>query len=472
MTSENQKRQLVVLGAGPGGYAAAFLAADLGMKVTLIDKESNPGGVCLYRGCIPSKALLHAAKVIADAKSASSIGIKFGEPEINIDRLRSWKESVVKKLTLGVGSLSKQRQIEYLQGTARFESSTTLKFTSDQNETISFNFEHCILATGSHAAMIPGIDVNEDVWDSTKALELNEIPESLLVIGGGYIGLELGSVYATLGSQVSVVEMTESLMPGTDADLVQVFQRQARKVFRKVMLETKVESIQKSEDGLHVQLQKTDGSSEDLIVQKVLVAIGRKSNSSNLGLENTQVTFDELGFVQVNEKRQTNDPSIYAIGDVTGGMLLAHKASREGRVAVESILGKDVLFNPKAIPGVVYTDPEIAFTGLTEKEALSQNLKIKVLKYPWQASGRAASMQIRDGLTKLIVDVKSEKILGGGIVGNGVGDMISEISLAIEKGCTVHDIANVIHPHPTLSETIMEAAELFDGTCTHLFSKE
>jgi dihydrolipoamide dehydrogenase len=465
-----EDKKLVVLGGGPGGYAAAFLAADLGMSVTLIDKESNPGGVCLYRGCIPSKALLHAAKLISDAEHAKEIGINFNKPKINVKKLRDWKSSVVEKMTGGLGILSKQRKITYIQGTATFQNSQSLEVVGENGEKQKIPFDTCILAAGSYPSPLPGNRLESvHIWDSTDALALEEIPESLLVIGGGYIGLELGSVYATLGSKVSVVEILPGIMPGADRDLVNVFNKKMKGHFEDIMLKTRVTSMQEVEEGLRVRLDTEGGGAEDKVFSKVLVSVGRKPNSQNLGLEYTNVTLDERGFVKVNPQRQTDDPAIYAIGDIVGGALLAHKASHEGRVAVEAIQGKKVAFEPLAIPGVVYTDPEIAFTGFTETEARSQGREVKVLKFPWAASGRAVTMGLKDGLTKLIVDPETERVLGMGIAGTGAGEMISEGTLAIEMGAVAKDLALTIHPHPTLSETVMETAEMLYGTCTHIY---
>lgn len=469
MQAEQNRQSLVVLGAGPGGYTAAFLAADMGMQVTLIGEDVNPGGVCLYRGCIPSKALLHAVQVMRDAEEAAAIGVRFEKPTVDLDQLRAWKDSVVSKLTEGLGGLNKRRQIDYIQGHARFTSSNTLLIEKKDGSSDEISFDHCILATGSSPARLPNAPESSHIWDSTDALALESVPKSLLVVGGGYIGLELGSVYAQLGSDVSVVEMLPGLMPGADRDLVQIFQRRSGSLFKNIYLESRLTSIREVEGGLSVGIQTKSGETLETVFDKVLVSIGRKPNTANLGLENTQVALDDKGFVQVNGQLETTDPSIYAIGDVVGGPLLAHKASREGRVAVEAIAGHPVSFNPKAIPGVVYTDPEIAFTGLTETEAKAEGISVQVLKFPWAASGRALTMDNINGMTKLIVDPETEQVLGMGIAGKGAGDMISEGSLAIETGATVRDLAETIHPHPTLSETIMETAELFFGTCTHVY---
>ena len=465
-----ESQKLFVLGGGPGGYTAAFYAADLGLDVTLIDKAGNPGGVCLYRGCIPSKALLHAVKVIRDAEEAAGIGITFQKMDVDLVKLRSWKESVVNKLTGGLGALSKQRKITFVQGTASFTSSNSLEIEKVDGKVEQMPYDKCILATGSESMILPGADADsEHIWDSTDALELKEIPESLLVVGGGYIGMELGSVYAKLGSKVTVVEMLSGLMPGADRDLVQVFLRRSKALFTDIHLQAKVTAIETSGNGVKVSIEPKKGELFQKNFKKVLVAIGRQPNSENIGLINTRVNMDDRGFVTVHPNRQTDDPSIYAIGDVVGGPLLAHKASHEGRVAVDAVLGKKTMFEPLAIPGVVYTDPEIAFTGLTETEAKDKGIDATILKFPWQASGRALAMANTDGLTKLILDPNSGRVLGMGIVGQGAGEMISEGSLAIEMGANAQDLALTIHPHPTLSETVMEAAEMLEGTCTHIY---
>ena len=469
MAENTNSQSLVVLGAGPGGYTAAFLAADLGMKVTLIGQDVNPGGVCLYRGCIPSKALLHAARVLREAEEAQTIGITFDKPTIDLDQLRTWKNSVVEKLTGGLGGLNKRREITYVQGTAAFTSCNSLTVDKPDGSKEDIQFDTCILATGSSPATLPHAPNSEHVWDSTDALELKEIPKSLLVVGGGYIGLELGSVYAQLGSRVSVVEMLPGLMPGADRDLVSIFTRRSGKLFQNIHLSSKLLSIKEGENGLIVEIETKSGDVIEETYSKILVSIGRKPNTQNIGLENTKVELDERGFVKADNQLRTTDPAIYAIGDVIGGPLLAHKASHEGRVAVENIAGHDVTFDPKAIPGVVYTDPEIAFTGLTETEAKEKGMNIQVMKFPWAASGRAITMDYTEGSTKLIVDPETQKVLGMGMAGLGAGDMITEGTLAIEKGITAKELAKIIHPHPTLSETIMESAEMFEGTCTHIY---
>lgn len=469
MSTEKKSTQVVVIGAGPGGYAAAFRAADLGMEVTLVDPETNPGGVCLYRGCIPSKALLHVAKVVNEAKKAESFGVSFGEPQIDLEKLRNFKKSVVEKLTGGLGGLVKQRKITYLKGRALFLDSQTVEVKlSDNEETIQLQFNKAILATGSRPAFPEAWPVNSSrILQSSGALnlEFSEIPKKLLVVGGGYIGLELGSVYASLGVDVDVVEMTNGLLPGMDRDLIRPLQK---KLKAKVSLETKVLHMKEISDGVEVMTENKNGK-EINIYDYVLVSIGRKPNTAGLYLENTSVQLTEKGFVKVKGNRQTDDPSIYAIGDINGDPMLAHKASHEARVAVESIHGENVTFEPMAIPAVVFTDPEIAVCGLTEDQAKAQGREVKVVKFPWQASGRALSLDEPDGFTKILVDPEEDTILGVGIVGSGAGELIGEAVVAIEMGASVEDLAMCIHPHPTLSETIMEAAEVSLGTCTHIY---
>ncbi len=461
---------IAVVGGGPGGYAAAFLAADLGMKVTLIDPEANPGGVCLYRGCIPSKALLHVAKLIDESRHAKSWGIEFGEPKIDVARLRGFKENVVKKLTGGLGQLSKQRKVEYIQGRASFENSNTLKIARANGGDESRSFDRIILATGSRPAVIPSLKLDTPrMLDSTSALDLADVPKTLLVIGGGYIGLELGTVYAALGSKVSVVEMLPGLLPGADRDLVAPLHKRMEKIFESIMVNTSVAAVKDEKTGIRVTFEGADVKEREKVFDKVLVSVGRKPNSEIAGLNKTRVKVGQRGFIQVNKQLQTDDPAIYAIGDVVGEPMLAHKASHEGRTAVEAIAGHKVAFEPNAIPAVVFTDPEIAWAGLTEAQAQKDGREIAVAKFPWAASGRAMTLDRTEGLTKLILDPKTERILGVGMVGVGAGDMIAEGTLAIEMAATATDLALTIHPHPTLSETVMQAAEVFFGTSTDLY---
>ena len=461
---------LAVVGAGPGGYAAAFLAADLGMSVTLIDPEVNPGGVCLYRGCIPSKSLLHIAKLIEESREATKWGIEFGAPKIDLSRLRSFKENVVKKLTGGLGILSKQRKVKYVQGRAAFENSTTLRVTKSDGSEESLAFDRIILATGSRPAIIPTFKLDTSrIMDSTGALNLEDIPGTLLVVGGGYIGLELGSVYAALGTRVTVVEMLPGLLPGADRDLVLPLHKRLEKMFDAILLNTTVAAVKDEGNAIRATLKAQDGTTQEKLFDRVLVSVGRKPNSEIPGLDKTQVKVGPKGFIQVNQQLQTGDPSIYAIGDVVGEPMLAHKAMHEGRTAAEAIAGHKVAFEPAAIPAVVFTDPEVAWAGLTETQAQSENREIKVAKFPWAASGRAATIDRTEGMTKIIFDPHTERVLGVGIVGVSAGEMIAEGVLAIEMAALAHDIAKTIHPHPTLSETVMNAAEVFFGTPTDIY---
>ena len=468
--TENSNLNIAVVGGGPGGYAAAFLAADLGMKVTLIDREQNPGGVCLYRGCIPSKALLHVAALINESRHAKNWGIEFGEPKIDISRLRSFKEGVVNKLTGGLGQLSKQRKVTYIRGDASFENSNTVRVKKAAGGEDVLSFNRVIIATGSRPAVIPSLKLDTPrMLDSTSALDLADVPGTLLVIGGGYIGLELGTVYAALGSKVSVVEMTPGLLPGADRDLVAPLQRRLEKALDAIMLNTTVTAVKEEANGIRVCFEGKDVKEREKVFDKVLVSVGRKANSEIGGLDRTQVRVGQRGFIQVNKHLQTDDPAIYAIGDVVGEPMLAHKASHEGRTAVEHIAGHKVAFEPNAIPAVVFTDPEIAWAGVTETQAEKEGREVKVAKFPWAASGRAMTLDRTEGMTKLIIDPASERVLGVGMVGVGAGDMIAEGTLAIEMSALAKDVALTIHPHPTLSETVMQAAEVFFGTSTDLY---
>ncbi|MBL7115898.1 MAG: dihydrolipoyl dehydrogenase [Kiritimatiellae bacterium] len=458
--------QLVVLGGGPGGYPAAFYAADLGMQVTLVDLQNTPGGVCLHRGCIPSKALLHVAAVLNEAREAPAFGVTFGEPQLDVDTLREWKNDVVKKLTGGLGMLGKQRKVEYIQGRGTFVDAHVLEIATD-DETIRLTFEHAIIATGSEPARIPGFPDSPRVMDSTGALAVPDIPETLLVVGGGYIGLELGQAYAAFGSKVSVVEMLPSILAGADADLSRVPQQRFKKQFESIMVNTRVVAMKENGERIAVTLEPQGKEAETIEYDRVLVSVGRKPNSCDLGLENTAVRIGDGGFIETDAQRRTAEASIFAIGDVTGQPMLAHKATAEGKVAVEAIAGKKTVFDPRAIPAVVFTDPEVAWCGLTEAEATEQGIPVKVGRFPWAASGRATTLGRGDGVTKIIADPETERILGVGISGPGAGELIAEGTLAIEMGAVVGDLALTIHPHPTLSETVMEAAEAFHGTATH-----
>lgn len=464
------KKQLIVIGAGPGGYAAAFLAADLGINTTLIDTEENPGGVCLYKGCIPSKALLHTAKVISESEEAKTFGVKFSKPVIDLKKMRSWKNEIVSKLTSGLGQISKLRKIEYIKGYAKFINSGAVEVTDEKNSKTIIEFDNAIIAAGSHPTVIPSFDIKSDrILDSTSALEIKDIPKSMLVLGGGYIGLELGTVYATLGTKITVAEMLPGILNGADPDLVSVLSKRITPLFDSIMLNTKVQKLEESKKGIKVYFEDKDSKKSEKMFDKVLISIGRKPNSGNLGLENTKVQIDGKGFIKVDKQLRTSDKNIFAIGDIAGEPMLAHKASHEGRTAVEVIAGKKAYFEPKAIPAVVFTDPEIVWCGLTESEAKKNNIEIAVAKFPWAASGRAMSIGRTDGLTKLIIEPKTERILGVGIVGTGAGDLISEGVLAVEMGANATDLKLTIHPHPTLSETIMESAEIFFGQSTHVY---
>ncbi len=459
-----KKSQVVVLGGGPGGYAAAFMAADLGLETTLVDDGPNPGGVCLFRGCIPSKALLHAAKVLTEAREAEKFGIHFASPSIDLDKLRGWKSSVVSSLTGGLGQLAKQRKVDFVQGRGKLTGPHSLQVGAETIE-----FEHLILASGSRP-IIPGplAIESERVLDSTGALELKDIPKKLLVVGGGYIGLELGTVYQSLGSEVTVVEMLPTLLPNADRDLVRVLAKRVEAIM-KVLLKTRVASLKDTGKAVEVELEDEQGKRSETF-DRVLISVGRRPNSENLGLETTRVQVNARGFVEIDNTGRTAEPSIYAIGDVAGDPMLAHKASHQGRVAAQAIAGQKVAFEPLAIPAVVFTDPELAWAGLTEAEAKEQGLGVKIARYPWAASGRALTLGRPEGLTKLVLsDDEEERVLGVGIVGAGAGELLAEGVLAMEMGAVAEDLALSIHAHPTLSETVMESAEVLSGTSTHVY---
>lgn len=464
--------QVVVIGGGPGGYAAAFMAADLGLEVTIVEADPRLGGTCMLRGCIPSKALLHVAKVISEAREIKEWGVTFAEPQLNIDALRARKEKVLDTLAKGLAQLAKRRNVKVINARGIFVDSQTLQLEGgnpDTYENERITFDHCIVASGSVPAVPKMFQIKSPrVMDSTGALELQEIPESLLVIGGGYIGLEMGTVYAELGSKVSVVELTDGLLPGADRDLVKPLQKRLEKLFQKIMLGTKVVSLEDAGDHVKVHVEDAEGK-KVLEFDRVLVSIGRRPVTSGMGLENTQVTLTERGFIEVNERQQTSDPHILAIGDVAGDPMLAHKASHEGKVAAEVLADEPAAFDKAAIPAVIFTEPEIAWAGLTVEEAQRDNREIEIAQYPWQASGRAIAIGKTDGLTRWIIEPGTERVLGCGIVGSGAGELIAEAVVAIEMGCTVRDLAESIHPHPTLSETMSFAAEVQLGTATEVY---
>src|SRR2546428_158864 len=461
--------QVAVVGAGPGGYAAAFLAADLGLTTALVDPNPNPGGVCVYIGCIPSKALLHVANLIDESRHAKAWGVELGEPRIDLAKLRDFKNNVVKRLTSGTGQLVKLRKVQYLQGLAEIVDAHSLKVKLADGKEDQIQFEHAIVATGSVPAIPPMLKLDDPrVMDSTAALDLPDTPTSLLVVGGGYIGLELGTVYAALGSAVTVVEMTPGLLPGADRDLVDVLAKRVTQTMKSVLLNTKVTQMKAEGAGIRVAFEGDPGSNVQ-VFDRVLVAVGRRPNSKIPGLEKTQVQVDQRGFIMVDEQRRTHEPSIFAIGDVVGEPMLAHKASHEGRVAVEVMAGENVAFAPRAIPAVVFTDPELAWAGLTEAQAATEHRKVTIAKFPWGASGRAITLDRTDGLTKLVLDPDTERLLGVGLVGPGAGELIAEGVLAIEMGATATDLKLTIHPHPTLTETLMESAAVFFGQATHVY---
>jgi dihydrolipoamide dehydrogenase len=460
---------LVVLGGGPGGYAAAFLAADLGMEVAIIERDERLGGTCLLRGCIPSKALLHVGRVLAESREMAEWGIGFERPTIDLDALRARKDKVISALTGGLATLARRRTVTLVRGDARFTGSTSLAVTEPDGSSKTITFDHCILASGSRPTRVPAFDIgSERVMDSTGALELRDIPETLLVIGGGYIGLEMGTVYAELGSQVSVVELTDALLPGADRDLVKPLQKRLEKLLTAIHLRTKVVKLADTGSAVRVEFEGPEGPFAAEF-SRVLVAVGRRPNSDGIGLENTGVVVDAKGFVGVDDRQRTADQHILAIGDVCGEPMLAHRASHQGKVAVEVLHGEPAVFAPRGIPAVVVTDPEIAWAGLTENEAAMAGRPVEISRYPWAASGRAHALGRIDGLTKLLVDPETERVLGLGIVGTGAGELIAEGALAIEMGCVARDLMETIHPHPTLGETVAFAAENFFGLATEIY---
>jgi len=467
---EPSKTEIVVLGAGPGGYAAAFYAADRGKKVTLVEQNPRLGGVCLNAGCIPSKALLHATEILREAKDSAGRGIEFGAPKIDLDKLRAWKDSILDKLGQGIKGLAQKRGVQLVYGRGHFEDSQTLRVETAEGQKF-IAYDTVIIAVGSKAALPSAFDLgNKRIMTSTEALEIQDVPGDLLVVGGGYIGMELGTVYAALGSKVVVLEVLPSILTGIDPDLVRPVSRFAQKAFKEIRVNTKVLKMATAGKRIKVTIQLAGEQREELY-DRVLVSVGRMPNISNIGLEHTKVTKDDKGFIKCNARQQTDDPHIYAIGDAGGGVLLAHRASKQARIAVEAILGEPSVFENIVIPAVVFTQPEIAWCGLTESEAKQKGIEVKIAKFLWGASGRALTLDRPDGLTKLIIEPETERILGVGIVGSGAGELIGEGVLAVEMGATVRDIADSVHPHPTLSETLMEAAEVFYGTATHTLSK-
>lgn len=464
------KTEVVVVGAGPGGYAAAFYAADKGKDVILVERENRLGGVCLNRGCIPSKALLHATKLIKEARESKTRGIYFSQPQIDLTQMRRWKETILDKLGEGIKGLAERRGVQILNGRGYFEDSSTLRVETSQGQKF-VRFEQAILAVGSRPAMPKVFDLgNPRIMTSTEALELEEVPKDFLIVGGGYIGMELGTVYATLGSRIVLVEALKNILTGADPDLVRYVMDYAKENFKEIRLHTRVLKMATRAKKIKVAFETEDGKKRNELYDRVLVAVGRQPNVDDLGLENTKVQQDEKGFIKVDKGQRTHDPNIYAIGDVVGGALLAHKAAKEARIAVEVITGEESTFENIVIPAVVFTDPEIAWCGLTEREAREKGYSIQVSRFPWAASGRALSVDRPEGMTKLVIDTETERVLGVGIVGYGAGELISEGVLAVEMGATARDIAESVHPHPTLSETLMEAAEAFYGQAIHTFN--
>jgi dihydrolipoamide dehydrogenase len=460
--------KLLVLGAGPGGYTAAFRAADLGMQVVLIERWASLGGVCLNVGCIPSKALLHAAKVIDEAASMAAHGVSFGAPQVDLDKLRGWKESVIKKLTGGLTGLAKQRKVEVVRGVGKFASPHVVEVTGDDGKTTRIGFEQVIVAAGSEPVKLPFIPEDPRIIDSTGALELQGIPKKLLVIGGGIIGLEMATVYDALGAKVSVVELTDQLMPGADADLVKPLEKRLKGRYEQILLGTKVVKVEALQDGIKVTFEAA-GKNFDASYDRVLVAVGRVPNGRLINAAAAGVTVNERGFIPVDRQMRSNVPHVFAIGDIVGQPMLAHKATHEAKVAAEVAAGHKAFFDARVIPSVAYTDPEVAWVGMTEGQAKAQGLSIRKAAFPWAASGRSLSIGRDEGFTKLIVDAASNRVIGCGIVGPNAGELIAEAGLAIEMGADAADVGLTIHPHPTLSETVGMAAEALEGTLTDLY---
>ncbi|ARD20760.1 MULTISPECIES: dihydrolipoyl dehydrogenase [Shewanella] len=465
--SKEIKTQVVVLGSGPAGYSAAFRAADLGLETVIVERFSTLGGVCLNVGCIPSKALLHVAKVIEEAKEVAHHGVVFGEPTIDLEKLRGFKEKVVGQLTGGLGGMSKMRKVNVVNGYGKFTSSNTMEVQGEDGVTV-INFEHAIIAAGSRPIELPFIP-HEDprIWDSTDALELKEVPGKLLVMGGGIIGLEMGTVYSSIGSEIDVVEMFDQVIPAADKDIVRIFTKKIKKKFN-LMLETKVTAVEAKEDGIYVTMEGKKAPAEPVRYDAVLVAIGRTPNGKSIDAEKAGVNVDERGFINVDKQLRTNVPNIFAIGDIVGQPMLAHKGVHEGHVAAEVISGLKHFFDPKVIPSIAYTDPEVAWVGLTEKEAKEQGVAYETASFPWAASGRAIASDASDGMTKLIFDKETHRVIGGAVVGVNGGELLGEIGLAIEMGCDAEDLALTIHAHPTLHESVGLAAEVYEGSITDL----
>jgi dihydrolipoamide dehydrogenase len=464
--------EVVVLGGGPGGYTAAFRAADLGRQVVLVERYPVLGGVCLNVGCIPSKALLHAAKIIQEAQEASNFGLNFGTPGIDLDKLREWKDKVVKTLTTGLAGLAKQRKVTIVNGVGRFSSDRSLTVETAEG-TRTIDFDHAIIAAGSQPVQIPGFPHDDPrVMDSTDALELAEVPKRLLIIGGGIIGLEMATVYHALGSKITVVELMDQIIPGCDADLVKPLYQRIKKQYENIFLKTKVTRIEARSEGLQAYFEGGEGAPESDLFDRILVAVGRKPNGKLIGAENAGVKVDDKGFIPVDDRQRTNVPHIYAIGDIVGNPMLAHKATHEGKVAAEVISGEPSAFQALAIPSVAYTDPEVAWMGLTETQAKAQGIAYDKAAFPWAASGRALGIDRKEGVTKILCDKETRRILGAGIVGPNAGELISEAVLALEMGADMEDIALTIHPHPTLSETFAFAAEMLDGSITDLYIRK
>ena len=468
----DEEYDVAVLGSGPGGYTAAFRAADLGLKVALVERYTTIGGVCLNVGCIPSKALLHTAKVITDAEDTASHGVSFTQPKIDLEQLRNWKSNkVVKKLTMGLSQMAKQREVEVIEGEGKFSSPNQIIVNLKDGTKKTIGFKSAIIAAGSQSSKIPNTPDDERIMDSTGALELRDIPKKLLIIGGGIIGLEMGTVYDALGSEVSVVELSDGLIQGCDRDIVKPLHRRMEKRFENIWLKTKVTNIETIKEGVVVHFE-GDDAPEKLTFDRVLVAVGRKPNGHKIDAEKAGVKVDEHGFIDVNKQMKTNVDHIYAIGDIVGQPMLAHKATHEGKVAAEVIAGEKVEFQAMTIPSVAYTDPEIAWAGITEDEAKSKEIEIEKAVFPWAASGRAISTNRTEGMTKLIFDKKTNRIIGAGIVGTNAGELIAETVLSIEMGADAHDIGLSIHPHPTLSESVAMASEIKEGSITDLYIKK